>query len=609
MNLAKKIGLVMLILVMSAGIVFARGQGGTGSAGGGASASSATAAPGSLPRKETLYFNGILWDQVGQWNPYFTGSTSSFGITVNAGLSRQLIYETLFIYDLLTGTLKPQLADSYAWNGQTLTIQLNRNVKFWDGKSMTASDVVNSYQLQKTYATGASAWWAYIDSVSAQGDYTVVIKGNPSRFNPKQIETSIGGLYITQKAEMDKVVAGIGNGSTALGQWTNYNPDGTIATQTGTGPYKPYISDETKAVLQRVDTYWGQHSSRYGKLPPPRYIVHAIYKDNATGDAAFRAAEVDISQQFISSVWTMFNANISTFIPQAPYYFPGVIPMIIYNTKDPRLADPAVRKAIAMALDYDTIGKNAMSGYTAPYVASLMLPTPAEQALIDANALKPYQWSGNLQEAVAAANKLLDDAGWVKGADGIRAKGGVKLSGIRAECPQGWSDWNASLEVVAQAGKQIGIDIQTYFPIATVWTQDLQNGTFDIIMNSPGGVGIASPWSRAYAALSSSELPPEGTPNTIGDWGRWINKEATDIIGQIAGETDAAKLKQLWTRLNIIYLQEIPVAGLMYRPGVFHTVNETVWTGYPKMNDGSGVPPTLCIDGYGIKGLYNLKNK
>jgi peptide/nickel transport system substrate-binding protein len=47
----------------------------------------------------------------------------------------------------------------------------------------------------------------------------------------------------------------------------------------------------------------------------------------------------------------------------------------------------------------------------------------------------------------------------------------------------------------------------------------------------------------------------------------------------------------------------------MYRPGVFHTVNESVWTGYPKMNDGSGVPPTLCIDGYGIKGLYNLKNK
>jgi peptide/nickel transport system substrate-binding protein len=434
----------------------------------------------------------------------------------------------------------------------------------------------------------------------------VVIKGSPSRFNPKQIETSIGGLYITQKAEMDKVVAKIGNNPTALAQWTNVAGN-QIETQSGTGPYKPYVWDETKAVLQRVDTYWGV--ARYGKLPSPKYVVHAIYKDNAAGDAAFRDAEVDISQQFISSVWTMFNRNISTYIPQAPYYFPGVIPMIVFNIRDPRLADSAVRKAIAMALDYDTIGKNAMSGYTAPLVASLMLPTPAEQALIDANAIKPYQWSGNLQEAVAAANKILDDAGWVRGADGIRAKGGVKLSGIRAECPQGWSDWNASLEVVAQAGKLIGIDIQTYFPIATVWTQDYQNGTFDIIMYSYGGMGISSPWSRAYQAMSSADLPPEGTPNTIQNWGRWINKEATDIVTQLASETDAAKLKQLWTRLNIIYLQEMPCAGLMYRPGVFHTVNETVWTGYPKMNDGSGIPPTLCIDGYGIKGLYNLRNK
>jgi peptide/nickel transport system substrate-binding protein len=596
----------MLILVMSAGIVFARGQGdSSGSAGGGGAAASAAATPNVLPRRETLYFNGILWDKVNQWNPYGVGGVS-FGITANNALSRQLIYETLFVYDLLTGTLQPQLADSYAWNGQTLTIQLNRNVKFWDGKPMTSADVVNSYQLQKAYATGATGWWSYIDSVAAQGDYTVVIRGNPSNFNPKQIEISISGLYITQKAEMDKVVARIGNGATALGQWTNITGD-QVETQSGTGPYKPYIWDETKAVLQRVDTYWGV--SRYGKLPPPRYIVHSIYKDNATGDAAFRAAEVDISQQFISSVWTMFNANVSTFIPQAPYYFPGVIPMIVYNTKDPRLADPAVRRAIAMALDYDTIGKNAMSGYTAPYVASLMLPTPAEQVLVDADAIKPYQWSGNLQEAVAAANKLLDDAGWARGADGIRAKGGVRLAGIRAECPQGWSDWNASLEVVAQAGRQIGIDIQTYFPIATVWTNDQQNGTFDIIMFSYGGVGIASPWSRAYAALSSADLPPEGTPNPIGNYGRWINQEATNIVTQLAAETDAAKLKQLWTRLNIIYLQEMPCAGLMYRPGVFHTVNETVWTGYPRMNDGSGVPPTLNIDGYGIKGLYNLRNK
>jgi peptide/nickel transport system substrate-binding protein len=589
------------LLLVSAGSVFGGGEQSKPTSG-----AAPAAAPGTLPRKETLYYNGILWDKVKDWNPYSTSDTS-FGITPFTPLSRQLIFETLFVYNLLDGKLYPQLGETYTWNGRTLTITLNKNAAFWNGNALSARDVVNSYELQKTYATRGAGYWTYIDSVTAQDDYTVVIQAKASNFNPKQIEGSISALYITEKAAMDRVAARIGSGLTALGQWTNIGGDGALEAQ-GTGPYKPYIWDETKVVLQRVETYWGRIPSKYGRLPAPKYIAHSIYKDNASGDAALRAGEVDISQQFISSVWTMFPQSISTYLPQAPYYFPGTIPMLVYNTKKPGLDDPAVRRAIAMSLDYNTIGTNAMSGYTAPLSASLMLPVPAEQALIDAEALKPYQWSANTAEAAAAANKLLDEAGWARGADGIRAKGGVRLS-FQAECPQGWSDWNATLEVVAQAGKNIGIDIKTYFPISTVWTQDYQNGTFDMVMYSYGGVSIASPWNRAYQAMGSADMPPEGSPNGIQNWGRWINAEANEIVNKIASETDPAALKQLWTRLNIIYLQEMPCSGLMYRPGVFHTVNESVWTGFPKMNDGTNVPPTLCTDGYGIKGLYNLRAK
>jgi ABC-type transport system substrate-binding protein len=67
-----------------------------------------------------------------------------FGITPFNGLARQFVYETLFAYDPLTGTLKPQPADSYEWNGKTLTVQLNQNIKFWDGNPMTSADMVNS---------------------------------------------------------------------------------------------------------------------------------------------------------------------------------------------------------------------------------------------------------------------------------------------------------------------------------------------------------------------------------------------------------------------------------------------------------------------------------
>ena len=300
---------------------------------------------------------------------------------------------------------------------------------------------------------------------------------------------------------------------------------------------------------------------------------------------------------------------METFIPQPPYYFPGQIPFVIYNSTKPGLNDPVVRRAIAMAIDYATIGQNAMSGYTAQVVPSIMLQTPTEQALIDVNALKPHQWSQDLQTAIRDANALLDQNGWAKGADGIRAKAGVRLGPWQAECPTGWSDWNATLEVIAQAGQAIGVEIRTYFPQQTVWQTDMDNGTFDLIMNNIGPPGPASPWNRAYGVMGSKDLPPVGTPNKIQNYGRWINAQADELVTKLMTESNPATLKQLWTDLNILYLKEVPAIATMYRPATFHTTNTVVWTGFPKFNDGSNIPPLLCTDGYSIKALYNLRLK
>ena len=83
--------------------------------------------------------------------------------------------------------------------------------------------------------------------------------------------------------------------------------------------------------------------------------------------------------------------------------------------------------------------------------------------------------------------------------------------------------------------------------------------------------------------------------------------EADEILDKLATETDEATLKQYYTRLNEIYLTDVPSFGLMYRPDMFYTVNESVWTGYPMQDDESNIPPTDCTDGYGIAALYNLE--
>ena len=90
------------------------------------------------------------------------------------------------------------------------------------------------------------------------------------------------------------------------------------------------------------------------------------------------------------------------------------------------------------------------------------------------------------------------------------------------------------------------------------------------------------------------------------NFGRFSNQRADEILEQIPKVTDRDELIALYTELNIIYLNEVPTIGLMYRPSLFYTVNESVWTGFPEKDDGSNIPPTILSDGFGIAGLFNV---
>jgi peptide/nickel transport system substrate-binding protein len=241
---------------------------------------------------------------------------------------------------------------------------------------------------------------------------------------------------------------------------------------------------------------------------------------------------------------------------------------------------------------------------------SLMNPTPGEQAMYDQAAVADLQWAGN---DIEGAIKLLDDAG-IKDTDGDgwRELDGEKLSYV-ATCPNGWSDWQAAIEVVAAAGKKIGIDITTNYPewgvyqtVVTKSDTDLPEG-YDIFMMWSDGAGPTQPWSRIRKMLSSEFIGM--TSNWNGNWGLYSNPEADKLIQAIPTMTDEAEMKAAFTDLVKIYLTDVPSFTLMYRPQSFHTVNESVWTGFPHEGDGTNppVPPLNLTDGWSIAGLYNLE--
>lgn len=568
---------------------------------------------GDLPRNETLYFAGQQWGTVNSWNVIGTNQNNAMAIAGSASGYRTLMFETLYMYNPLDGKLTGLLADGdYSWNAdQTeLTVKIKSAAKWSDGTPVTANDVKRTFDIGVQIANGTgSTYGAYISEIVAQDDSTCVIKaavndaGQPK--NPLKLLDFLSGTPIAQAAWIDKVAERNGNDSVKI---LNDAGDDVV----WSGPYTKYYSDDQKVVLVRDDNYWGQDASMWGKLPVPKYIAHTIYADNPAGENALKAGEVDVCQQFIGNIqdlWLKDGLPISTFYQEAPYGVCLTMPTAWYNMNIPVLAEnPALRKAIAMAVDYDSIIANAMTNQSPSFAdvpRSVMNPTEGEQALYDHDAVKDLQWVGN---DIDGANALLDEAGLVDiDGDGIREWNGEKIS-LNACCPNGWTDWQASMEIVAAAGEKIGLEITTNYPeysiYQTVFTDPAQT-EYQIFMWSPEAASPSNPWQRVNQFLGTEYVGVSN--NWSGNWGQYVNEEANELILKIPTTTDQNELKDIYTKLTEIYLTEVPSFSLMYRPSVFHAVNESVWTNFPSGDDGRGIPPLDCTDGYGIAALYDLE--
>ncbi|MBN1563761.1 MAG: ABC transporter substrate-binding protein [Anaerolineae bacterium] len=571
-----------------------------------------------LPRNETLYFNGQQWGAVVGWNPYSSSMNNAMAIAQGAS-ARVTMFESPYLYNMLDGQVYPLLANGpFAWNDARteITFSLNPAAHWNDGTPVTAEDVAYTWASHVKYNTPTGAGnVAYIEDIGAVDEMTVVVKAkldeNGAALNPLLVESYLSANYVAQKAWTQVMEERVGEDATAF--LADIAEDVVFS-----GPYGPFFADESKVVLVRDDNYWGQDASMWGKLPAPKYLAHNIFADNAAGTTALKAGEVDVSQQFNSNVqdlWLEDGLAISTYLPEAPYQIGASLPTAFFNLTGSSvgLDNVAVRKAIAMAVDYPTIIANAMTNQSATFEQvprSLMNPTAGEQALYNHEAVADLQWVGN---DIEGAKALLDEAGVVDSdGDGWREVDGVNLHYV-ATCPNGWSDWQAAIEVVAAAGAQIGIDITTNYPewsvyqtVVTKSDEPLPEG-YDIFMMWSNGAGPTEPWGRIRNMLSSEWVGM--TSNWSGNWGGYVNPEADALIQAIPTETDPDKVVELYTELVKMYLTDVPSFTLMYRPQSFHTVNESVWTNFPFDGDGTEppVPPMDCTDGWGIACLYNLE--
>jgi len=109
----------------------------------------------------------------------------------------------------------------------------------------------------------------------------------------------------------------------------------------------------------------------FGKLPIPKYLAHTIFKDNAAGSVAFGARRsgckpaVQLERPGFCGKTTA--CPFPPICPKPPYDIGASIPTAWFNESSYGLDQVAVRKAIAMAVDYDTIIANAMTNQSATF--------------------------------------------------------------------------------------------------------------------------------------------------------------------------------------------------------------------------------------------------
>ena len=335
------------------------------------------------------------------------------------GLVAPKIYEGLFDYDT-AGKMIPVLAESYEMSadGKTVTFKLRKGVSWHDGKPFTSADVQFSIMnvLKEVHPRGPNSF-KEVSSIDTPDSHTAVFNlDNPAPYMMRAFSAYESPMVPKHHLEgQDLKGAKLGN-----------NP-------VGTGPYKFVEWKKGQYIrLDKNEDYWGSDGPYLDK------IVGRFVPDASTRTAAMENGEV---------LYAAYNAipNIDAVrlkerddigVTTDGYSMINPMALIEFNTKEGPFVDAAVRRAISTAIDRQFMIDTIFFGYGKPATSALS----SNFSATGLHAKMPnYPANGD----IAAANKILDDAGYAKDGNGVRMKGTFDL------IPYG-EDWRRGGEYLKQ---------------------------------------------------------------------------------------------------------------------------------------------------------------
>ncbi|MHC4714501.1 MAG: peptide-binding protein [Planctomycetota bacterium] len=442
-----------------------------------------------------------------------------------------LINDSLIGRDIDTLEWEPRIAESWEISEDklTFTFHMRKDVRWHDGKPVTAEDVVYSFKTMmdpKVDAPQIRGYYQDCESVTAPDPYTVVFKWKKPYFLSFNFS---GGMTILPKHVFD------------TGEDFNSHPAGRAPL--GNGMFR-FISWETgeRITLERNEDY-------YREKPHIKNITVFFIPDNNTALLQARSGAVD-NMTVQANQWVKdLGADVYREKFNRYYYYSPNYRYIGYNFKRPYFADKRVRRAMTHLVNREAILEHILYGLGKIVTGTFYVDGPDYSAEIEALPYDP-----------AEARRLLDEAGWVDhDGDGIRDK---TIDGEVVKFSFSLM-YGSQLELSEQIGVlfqeelgKLGIEMNVQRLEWAIFTEKLNEGDFDAVTLG-WMLGLEQ---DPYQLWHSTQV--ERGSNFIS----YANAEIDDIIMKARVEFDAEKRRVLYHRFNEIIHEEQPYTFLFCQP-------------------------------------------
>jgi peptide/nickel transport system substrate-binding protein len=486
-------------------------------------AMAATAAPSAASgqvivgvSQEAINFNPLLWvNGTIEANATVLMFDSLLKITPDGGLIPNLATE---VPTQANGGISP--------DGLTWTFKLKTGVKWHDGTPFSSKDVKFTWEtvMDPNVAARSRLGHDRVDTFDTPDESTVKIKLKEpyapfSLIWTQGVTEVIPEHILSQESDVNR---------------SEFNTNRPV----GTGPFKfvEHVGGDHLTVERNPDYHGGPAKLERVilKLVPELPVLYT----------QFKTGEVDVvdAQGMPADRWEEAQT-----LPDRKVMLWGTpqVEFIYFNNSLPMFQDKRVKQALYHAMDTETVLKSIY--YNVNTATHTYLRSDHWAYNPDVTTY-PYDMD--------KANALLDQAGWAKGSDGIRAKDGVRLA-FTNSTTAGNKTREAAQQVYQQAWLQIGAEMTIKnMPGAVVWGEYTVQSQFDTLMVAWDNPISSDP--DPTARLHSKYIPVESGSGA--NYVRFKNADADKLMEQGAAEVDPAKRTEIYKKLQVVLAEELPWA-------------------------------------------------